>query len=211
MPEEAVKFSVNFIVISRFDTPTLRHQMFAGGIASAVSTTCIYPLDIVKTRMTVARNGEYASLYNCVEQTYRSENSFFRAFYKGYVASLIGGVVYNSIALGTYRWSVANYKSHTDQSVGGLADQFLSVGSALLAITTAYPLNLTRTKLQVQGVNCRPVLYKGIRDCLQKTVHHEGVTGLFRGFVPNSFKALPSASILLQVQRRVSECLLEFD
>lgn len=37
--------------------------------------------------------------------------------------------------------------------------------------------------------------YTGLLDCLQQTVRHEGVTGLYRGMVPNLLKAVPSISI----------------
>ena len=89
-----------------------------------------------------------------------------------------------------------------------MADQLAATGCVLTAITVAYPLNLTRTKLQIQGVNGRSLLYAGVASCLHKTVQFEGWSGLYRGFVPNLIKALPAQSILLQVQRRLSNELL---
>ena len=52
--------------------------------------------------------------------------------------------------------------------------------SSSIAQFAAYPLALTRTRLQAQGIGGRPIKYRGMMDVLRKTVQHEGVRGLYK-------------------------------
>jgi len=62
----------------------------------------------------------------------------------------------------------------------------------------SYPLDLTRRRLQVQGVKIKslaPMQYKGMIDCLIKTYKYEGFFGYYKGMVPNLLKVVPAVSI----------------
>lgn len=52
--------------------------------------------------------------------------------------------------------------------------------SSSIAQFAAYPLALTRTRLQAQGIGGRPIKYAGMCDVLRKTVQNEGVRGLYK-------------------------------
>ena len=62
------------------------------------------------------------------------------------------------------------------------AHMILAAGmcSSSIAQFAAYPLALTRTRLQAQGIGGRPIKYRGMMDVLRKTVQHEGVRGLYK-------------------------------
>eukprot|EP01013_Petalomonas_cantuscygni_P016186 TRINITY_DN33144_c0_g1_i1.p2 TRINITY_DN33144_c0_g1~~TRINITY_DN33144_c0_g1_i1.p2 ORF type:complete len:158 (-),score=40.04 TRINITY_DN33144_c0_g1_i1:780-1253(-) len=130
-----------------------------------------------------------------------------RRLYTGLTPSLLGVVPYMATKMATYTLWCDTIRARTGRPITAAMDQLVAGSCSLLAITVAYPMNLSRTKMQVQGVNGRSVLYRGVVDCLRQTVIHEGPAGLYRGYVPNALKALPAQSILLQVQRRVAEGL----
>lgn len=52
--------------------------------------------------------------------------------------------------------------------------------SSSIAQFAAYPLALTRTRLQAQGIGGQPVKYAGMLDVLRKTVQNEGMRGLYK-------------------------------
>lgn len=52
--------------------------------------------------------------------------------------------------------------------------------SSSIAQFAAYPLALTRTRLQAQGIGGKPIKYAGMGDVLRKTVANEGVRGLYK-------------------------------
>lgn len=60
--------------------------------------------------------------------------------------------------------------------------------SGCICMTTAYPLEAIRRKLQVQGVAGRPVLYSGSRDCARKIIKQHGWSGLYIGLGANMTK-----------------------
>jgi solute carrier family 25 phosphate transporter 23/24/25/41 len=73
----------------------------------------------------------------------------------------------------------------------------LSCGAAATTCgqLVAYPLQLIRTRLQAQGMKGRPVVYTGILDCAAQTIRCDGISGLYRGILPNFMKSLPAISI----------------
>lgn len=234
IPDVGVQFAVNHIVtasFSRFNSchdseqksPTLSQRILSGGIAGAASQTLIHPLDVIKTQMTVATKAEYSGgIFECVKTTAADPTlgrNVVTRLYRGYIAALLGIVPYMGAKLGLYNHICSEYRRidggssivHQGgklQALPGFVNTIAAMSASCAGITVAYPLNLTRVKLQVQGVNGRSVLYVGVRDCLRKTVRYEGVVGLYRGFIPNLFKALPAQSILLVFQKRMCDWLL---
>jgi solute carrier family 25 phosphate transporter 23/24/25/41 len=207
-PEYALKFTLNPIVVQYFSPDgdksraTLVQQFTAGCISGAATTATIYPLEVIKVRMTVAEAGEYKSLRDCIARTAqngRPGEVWIARFYRGFGASLMGSVPFSGTQLGLNSYFRERYKKVDQPHATGSGLNYttsvcISLVSSFAGITLAYPLNLVRTKLMTQGVNNRTVLYHGVLDCLRKTVHYEGVKGLYRGFVPNCMKALPGKS-----------------
>eukprot|EP01062_Namystynia_karyoxenos_P031792 TRINITY_DN23560_c0_g1_i1.p1 TRINITY_DN23560_c0_g1~~TRINITY_DN23560_c0_g1_i1.p1 ORF type:complete len:330 (+),score=58.96 TRINITY_DN23560_c0_g1_i1:93-1082(+) len=216
-PDAAVQFAVNSLVTRRLAggdsrRASLSQRIMAGAVAGAVSNAFIYPLDLVKTRITVAGRGEYAGIMDCVAKTAAAPSKpgqwWPTRFYRGFFISQAGVIPYMGTKLGLYTFICDQVRERTGRRIGTAADQVASCCCSLAGITVAYPMNLARTKMQTQGVNGREQLYDNGRDCIRKTVHYEGWRGLFRGFLPNAMKALPAQAMLLQVQRRVSDSFL---
>ena len=217
-PEYALKFAVNPIVASHIaggdkSQATLGQLFVAGSVSGVVLTTSTYPLEMLKARITVAEKGEYSSVLDCVRRTAtegRPGELMLRRFYRGYGASLLGSVPYNGAQLGLNSHLRQQCKQQSGGSTAsGAASVGISLSSSFAGISLSYPFNLVRTKLQTQGVRGRSVLYAGVSDCIAKTVQHEGVRGLFRGFAPNAIKALPAQIIALEIVSRMSAALLE--
>eukprot|EP00403_Amphidinium_massartii_P006309 CAMPEP_0178383370 /NCGR_PEP_ID=MMETSP0689_2-20121128/6967_1 /TAXON_ID=160604 /ORGANISM="Amphidinium massartii, Strain CS-259" /LENGTH=299 /DNA_ID=CAMNT_0020003589 /DNA_START=45 /DNA_END=940 /DNA_ORIENTATION=+ len=176
VPDGAAQFGVSNAVAKGLATdahnPSLAQRVFAGGVAGAVTQTIVHPFDVVKTQMVVANKREYNGLVDCFRRTARDRTlggTLISRFYRGYLAALMGIVPYMATKLGSYQWFCDQYKLRHG-SIGAVADQGASVLCTLAAIFLAYPLNLARVKLQVQGVNGRSSLYDGVVDCLRKTV-----------------------------------------
>lgn len=210
-PEYALKFTINPIIVDILcegnkQEATLVQRFAAGCLSGVLITTAMYPLEIVKARITVAARGEYRSAWDCVRRTATEGipgESVLRRFYKGYSVSLLGSLPYNGTQLSLNSYMRDFYTEQYGHVDGG-ASVGISLLCSLAAISVAYPFNLARTKLQTQGVNNRTVLYNGFRDVVNKTLLHEGTVGLYRGFLPNAMKALPAQVIALEVVARVS-------
>jgi solute carrier family 25 (mitochondrial phosphate transporter), member 23/24/25/41 len=94
---------------------------------------------------------------------------------------------------------------------GGRPPAAAVLGAGMLSSSVAqfasYPLALTRTRLQAQGIGGEPPKYKGMRDVLAKTWRNEGVRGLYKGSLTNLAKLAPAAGISWAVFEEVKQAL----
>lgn len=74
--------------------------------------------------------------------------------------------------------------------------------ASVIAQTVTYPLNLVRTRMQTQGVNGRPKLYKSMSHCFQTIFRTDGFVGLFRGLGANFLKAVPASVLTFMIVDR---------
>ena len=68
-----------------------------------------------------------------------------------------------------------------------------SMVSGWFTVVAMTPFDVVATRLFNQGLdkNGKGLLYKNIFDCFYKTVKAEGFRGLYKGFVPNYWRAAP--------------------
>lgn len=67
-------------------------KIINGGIAGIIGVSCVFPLDLVKTRLQnqqVGPNGErmYKSMFDCFRKTYRAEGYF--GMYRGSAVNIL--------------------------------------------------------------------------------------------------------------------------
>ncbi|KAG8556025.1 hypothetical protein GDO81_017904 [Engystomops pustulosus] len=75
-------------------------RFIAGSMAGATAQTSIYPMEVMKTRLAVAKTGQYTGMFDCAKQILKKEG--VRAFYKGYVPNILGIIPYAGIDLAIY-------------------------------------------------------------------------------------------------------------
>ena len=178
-----------------------------------------YPLDMVRGRLTVQGDGSaarYKGLGDAIRVIAREEGP--KAFYKGWLPSVIGVVPYVGLNFAVYE----SLKDAAVKQSGLRHESELSVvvrlGCGALAgtvgQTVAYPLDVVRRRLQVSGWSAAGVaegasatVYTGMVDCFVKTVRYEGVGALFKGLAPNYIKVVPSIAIAFVTFEQLREAL----
>nr|XP_040146520.1 mitochondrial carrier protein SCaMC-3L isoform X2 [Ictidomys tridecemlineatus] len=88
-PEYAIKFSV-------FE----QERLLAGSLAVAISQTLINPMEVLKTRLTLRRTGQYKGLLDCARQILERDGT--RALYRGYLPNMLGIIPYACTDLAVY-------------------------------------------------------------------------------------------------------------
>jgi hypothetical protein len=63
-----------------------------------------------------------------------------------------------------------------------------------------YPLEVTKTRIAIYNFN-----YKGILDCIQKTVSREGVLSLYKGLLPSWFSFIPSTTVNISIYTTIRD------
>jgi solute carrier family 25 (mitochondrial phosphate transporter), member 23/24/25/41 len=81
----------------------------SGGGAGFISQSCIYPLEITKTRLALAEPGMYKGIFGCMTKISKHEGVF--ALFNGWGASVIGIIPYASIDLAVFNFLKEQYIS----------------------------------------------------------------------------------------------------
>jgi solute carrier family 25 (mitochondrial phosphate transporter), member 23/24/25/41 len=174
---------------------TILEKFVCGGIAGCAAQFLIYPLEVLKTRMSVSRPGHYRGFWDCLTQIYT--NRGIRGLYKGCGTSSMGILPYAGVDLminSQIREQAGSYYRHRGQEPGLIVLLGAGMLSSSCAMIATYPLNLIRTRLQASGMTGAP-FYENATDCFYKTIAKDGPLGLYRGFTANLMKVLPSTSI----------------
>ncbi|XP_051940944.1 calcium-binding mitochondrial carrier protein SCaMC-1 isoform X1 [Hippocampus zosterae] len=199
-PETAIKFTayekIKHIMYGRKDTKNLRvHERFlAGSLAGATAQTAIYPLEVLKTRLTLRKTGQFLGMSDCAKQILQKEG--IAAFYKGYVPNMMSIVPYAGIDLAVYETLKFAWLSRNR----GVADPgvMVLVGCGAISSTcgqlASYPLALIRTRMQAQ-VSMKGSTKPSMTTLIHTILTQEGVGGLYRGISPNLLKVIPAVSV----------------
>ncbi|XP_061737267.1 mitochondrial adenyl nucleotide antiporter SLC25A23 isoform X1 [Nerophis ophidion] len=199
-PETAIKFTayeqIKLVMCGRKDTKNLRvyERFLAGSLAGAIAQTAIYPLEVLKTRLTLRKTGQFSGMTDCAKQILQMEG--IAAFYKGYVPNILSIVPYAGIDLAVYETLKFAWLNRNR----GVADPgvMVLVGCGAVSSTcgqlASYPLALIRTRMQAQdSVKGSPKL--SMSTLIHTIVTREGVAGLYRGISPNLLKVIPAVSV----------------
>ena len=157
MPDTAVKmfiFDVSKSAMSSDPNLISGPQRFvAGGFAGAVSQIMVYPLEAIRTRLSVSPQSMYSGLTDCFSKTVKAEGP--RALYRGCLTSVVGIIPYAGIDLmmsSMLRDACVKYYDARRREPGPFAMLGVGVVSGSMAMTLTYPIGLVRTRLQASGL-----------------------------------------------------------
>jgi hypothetical protein len=186
-----------------------------GALAGVCAVLTTYPLDLVKTRLTVQKEGKgadgvvYKKTYNgtwdCLTKVSREEG--FSSLFKGLSPTIIGVIPFEAVQFTFYNWIKelrGKQKAESAAKTGGDGKlqtfDFLVLGciSGAVAQTAAYPFDLMRKRFMAQSdaPGMLKTQYKSIMGCATEIVQKEGFLGLYKGTVPNLLKVCPYAAIM---------------
>ncbi|KAM9244726.1 mitochondrial adenyl nucleotide antiporter SLC25A23 isoform 1-T1 [Trichechus inunguis] len=231
-PESAIKFmayeQIKRAIRGQQETLHVQERFVAGSLAGATAQTIIYPMEVrrrgptagfsmgncgpgspqvLKTRLTLRRTGQYKGLQDCARQILEQEGP--RAFYRGYLPNMLGIIPYAGIDLAVYetlknQW-LQQY-SHDSADPGILVLLACGTISCTCGQIASYPLALVRTRMQAQAsTEGAPQL--SMLGLLRHILSQEGVRGLYRGIAPNFMKVIPAVSISYVVYENMKQAL----
>uniref|UniRef100_A0A671VES4 Solute carrier family 25 member 23b n=1 Tax=Sparus aurata TaxID=8175 RepID=A0A671VES4_SPAAU len=212
-PESAIKFmayeQIKWLIRGSKEGGSLRVQerFIAGSLAGAIAQTIIYPMEVLKTRLTLRKTGQYSGMADCARQILKKEG--VRAFYRGYLPNTLGIIPYAGIDLAVYEtlknaWLQRYCVDSADPGV------LVLLGCGTISSTcgqlASYPLALIRTRMQAQATTeDKPKLT--MVGQFKYIISHEGVPGLYRGITPNFLKVIPAVSISYVVYEHMKKVL----
>jgi len=185
-------------------TPILR--LTAGGLAGLTSVVATYPLDLVRTRLSVQTTGEnmkYEGIIHAFKSIFKEEGIL--SLYKGINATLLGVAPYVGLNFMIYETLKSFVKKNFRSEPSTV--QLLSCGglSGALAQTITYPFDVLRRKMQMQGFSVDHPKYLNTWDCIKFTWRTQSIAGFYKGLIPNYMKVVPSISITFVVYEKVKK------
>ncbi|CAL5440291.1 unnamed protein product [Camellia sinensis] len=181
-------------------------SLVAGACAGVSSTLVTYPLELLKTRLTIQRDA-YDGLFDAFIKILQEGGP--GELYRGLTPSLIGVIPYaatNYFAYDTLR--KAYRKIFKEEKIGNI--ETLLIGSAAGAISSSatFPLEVARKHMQVGAVSGRQV-YKNVLHALSSILEQEGIQGLYKGLGPSCIKLVPAAGISFMCYEACKRILVE--
>uniref|UniRef100_A0A8C5N1D9 Calcium-binding mitochondrial carrier protein SCaMC-1-like n=1 Tax=Gouania willdenowi TaxID=441366 RepID=A0A8C5N1D9_GOUWI len=191
-PETSIKFMA-YEQVRRIQEAF--NRFMAGSMAGATAQTAIYPMEVLKTRLTLRKTGQYAGMFDCAKKILRKEG--VKAFYKGYIPNLLGIIPYAGIDLAVYeslKNSWLSYHPKDSANPGILVLLGCGTISSTCGQLASYPLALVRTRMQAQA-SLDASDQSSMSSLIRKILAKDGFFGLYRGILPNFMKVIPAVSI----------------
>lgn len=171
-------------------------SLFAGAVASGIANPCDLALVRMQADMTLpeAERRNYRNVFHAFQSILKNEG--FLNLYRGCAPTVARAMALNLSMLVTYDV----VKDHLEAKYGkGKTTVFASTFvSGVFVAVCSLPFDNMKTKLQKQtkGADGK-YQYAGLRDCLQKTVQREGLTGLWTGLPTFYMRVAPHAMFTL--------------
>eukprot|EP00559_Dactyliosolen_fragilissimus_P004689 CAMPEP_0184861920 /NCGR_PEP_ID=MMETSP0580-20130426/6501_1 /TAXON_ID=1118495 /ORGANISM="Dactyliosolen fragilissimus" /LENGTH=475 /DNA_ID=CAMNT_0027359601 /DNA_START=82 /DNA_END=1509 /DNA_ORIENTATION=- len=179
-------------------------RLIAGGLAGMMASSIVYPLEVVKTMLTM-----YPGKYPGIQAAFKGVllETGPRGFYAGLAPTLVAMFPYVGVEFMIYETSkiaiekFINVKN--DEASNGndkvslpiIISLGLGAMAGAAAQTSAHPLDVIRKRLQIQGINGNPVLYKSTLDCAAGIAKKEGFSTLYKGLRPACVATIPGTGI----------------
>lgn len=183
VPKSGVQF-MSFNWAKRFTDS----NFMAGGVSGLITASSLYPLELVRTRLSVQKNKlKYNGIIDCSRFVYKNQG--IKGFYRGLSVCLMGVIPLYSINFGLFNL-------FRDMMGGNTPINNLIAGnlSMMGAISVAFPSDLIKKRIQIRGEHGVPN-YKSLRECVMDIFRKEGIRGFYRGIGADYLKTAPSNGI----------------
>uniref|UniRef100_T1IWX9 Uncharacterized protein n=1 Tax=Strigamia maritima TaxID=126957 RepID=T1IWX9_STRMM len=186
-------------------------KFLAGSLAGVTAVSLTYPLDVVRARLAFQVTGQH--VYRGISHTLTSivqQEGGIRGLYRGYLPTVMGMVPYAGLSF--YSFECLKYLTLTyapkwtttphSQSTGGVvltipAKLFCGGMAGAIAQSVAYPLDVTRRRMQLGSMNPQAQKFsKSWFSTLMIILNDHGIVkGLYRGMSINYVRAIPMVSV----------------
>lgn len=180
-------------------------SLVAGAMAGISSTICTYPLELLKTRLTIQR-GVYKNLVDAFLKIVREEGP--AELYRGLTPSLIGVIPYSATNYFAYDALRKVYKKvFKEEEIGNIGTLLIGSAAGAISSSATFPLEVARKHMQAGAINGR--VYDNMLHALLCILEKEGVAGLYRGLGPSCMKLVPAAGISFMCYEACKKLLVE--
>ncbi|XDV18676.1 hypothetical protein PO909_024322, partial [Leuciscus waleckii] len=180
---------------------SLPAKLINGGIAGLIGVTCVFPIDLAKTRLQNQQNGSriYTSMSDCLIKTIRSEG--FCGMYRGAAVNLTLVTPEKAIKLAANDF-FRHQLSKDGQKLTLVGEMLAGCGAGTCQVIVTTPMEMLKIQLQDAGR-----IAEFSASLLQSSVSHDplqlsrdllkdkGITGLYTGLGATLLRDVPFSII----------------
>ncbi|KAI2642760.1 mitochondrial carrier [Xylaria nigripes] len=181
-------------------------NMFCGASSGIIGAVAGSPFFLVKTRLQsyspslpVGTQHEYRNALDGMRQIYKAEG--VSGLYRGVSAAMIRTGFGSSVQLPTYFLAKRTLTKHVGMEEGAPLHLASSTASGFVVCCFMHPPDTIMSRLYNQHGN----LYKGVFDCLGKTIRTEGLFAIYKGFLPHLARILPHTILTLSLAEQTNK------
>lgn len=169
-------------------------KITAGAISGTIGSAIANPTDLVKVRFQAIGPGKplrYKNTFQAFAAIVRDEG--FRGLWTGVGPTVQRAAILTATQIPSYDHMKHTLINHEIMKEGVPLHIVSSFTAGFFAASTTSPVDVVKTRMMNQAKDSqgRPKVYKGITDCFVKIIKHEGIFGLYKGFIPNWMRIGP--------------------
>lgn len=167
-------------------------NIFSGAASGILGAAAGSPFFLVKTRLQsyspflpVGTQHNYKNSIDGLSKIYRGEG--VKGLYRGVGAAMVRTGFGSSVQLPTYFFAKRRLVRHLGMEDGPALHLASSTASGFVVCCVMHPPDTIMSRMYNQTGN----LYKGVFDCLYKTVTTEGILAIYKGYFAHLARILP--------------------
>lgn len=171
-------------------------RLFAGACAGITSASTTYPLDMVRTRLSLQeKNPRYKGIADALKVIYKEEGGIL-ALYRGLFPTLMGVAPYVAINFMVYETLRGFFAIRSETGSPSVFQKLLCGALAgAAAQTVTYPMDVVRRRMQIAGMPGNSFAYPSTYLAFKTIFLREGLRGFFKGMIPNYLKVAPATGV----------------
>lgn len=196
------------LIFNDKNAQNLAINMFCGASSGVIGAAAGSPFFLVKTRLQsyspflpVGTQHQYRNAWDGMSKIYRSEG--LAGLYRGAGAAMIRTGFGSSVQLPTYFFAKRRLIQHAGMEEGPALHLASSTVSGFVVCCVMHPPDTIMSRLYNQNGN----LYKGVFDCLAKTIRTEGFLAIYKGFLPHLARILPHTILTLSLAEQTNKLM----
>lgn len=195
IPIYMLKFPLNEFYRDIFGKDNFTNLLVSGISAGLTQTAITYPLDVMRTRMTIDNQmtKNYNGYIKCCKNIIKNEG--IGGLYKGLVVNFTTYPLYVGLQFSIYETCKEDFGIFSGAIAG------------VVAQTLMFPGDTVKMQMQINGLDNTDKKVSGLIDCIKFIYRNYGIRGFFKGLGVNIIKATPAATIQFMVYDYVNNLL----
>lgn len=176
-----------------------------GACAGIVSQTCVYPIDLVHTRILIDPK-KYNGIFTALATIVKEEG--ITAFWSGIAPTIMGAIPFEGSQFVCYDGLLEMYKKYSgNKVVTPVWNSAIGATAGAISQTIAFPFDVVRKRMMA-GKQDGVALSMG--QTFAKIWQEEGVPGFFKGLSINMVKIIPYSALQYTIYGETKKAILRY-